>query len=91
LRKVLAATHRQVWWPATGHVLDVSDHLPVWHEASRSYVDPLTGEALPTWEEALDAIGEHDEPWYVVRFGTKFDAQGVLGCAGMAADRIARS
>ena len=79
LRKVLAATYHQAWWPATGHVLSVGDHPPQWHESSHRYVDPLTGESLPTWDEALDAIGEHDEPWHVARFGTKFDAQGVLG------------
>ena len=31
--------------------------LPVWHEASGSYVDPAPGELLPTWDQALDAIG----------------------------------
>ncbi len=45
---------------------------------ARSYVDPGTGEILPTWEAALDAIGPHDEPLHVARFGPKFDAQGVL-------------
>jgi len=78
LRKVLAATYHQVWWPATSDVLYDGNHLPVWHDASRRYVDPLTGEFLATWDEALDAIGEHDEPRHVVRFGAKFDAQGVL-------------
>jgi hypothetical protein len=29
---------------------------------------------LPTWHQALDAIGHDDEPWHVARF----DAQGVL-------------
>ena len=54
------------------------DHLPVWDEATDTYVDPRTGEVLPTWDEALDAIGDHDEPRHVVRFGDRFDAQGVL-------------
>jgi len=53
-------------------------NLPVWHEASGNYLDPATGELLPTWDQALDAIGEHDEPLHVARFGAKFDAQGVL-------------
>ena len=53
-------------------------HLPVWHEASGRYLDPATGEFLPTWDEALDAIGEADEPQHVARFGTRFDAQGVI-------------
>ena len=54
------------------------DHLPVWHEATGSYIDPATGEVLRTWDQALDAIGEHDAPLHVARFGAKFDAQGVL-------------
>ena len=33
---------------------------------------------LPTWDQALDAIGDEDEPWHVARFGDRFDAQGVL-------------
>ena len=37
-----------------------------------------TGEVLPTWDEALDAIGADDEPLHVARFGDRFDAQGVL-------------
>jgi hypothetical protein len=53
-------------------------HLPVWHEASGRYLDPATGEFLPTWDEALDTIGGDDQPLHVARFGPKFDAQGVL-------------
>ena len=33
---------------------------------------------LPTWDQALDAIGDQDEPLHVARFGARFDAQGVL-------------
>ncbi len=33
---------------------------------------------LPTWDQALDAIGDGDEPLHAARFGTRFDAQGVL-------------
>jgi hypothetical protein len=78
LRQVLAATYHQVWWPVTNRVCFDGDHLPVWHEESGRYLDPATGELLPTWDEALDAIGPHDTPRHVARFGTKFDAQGVL-------------
>jgi hypothetical protein len=53
-------------------------NLPVWHEASGNYLDPATGEILPSCDEALDAIGDHDEPLHVARFGQRFDAQGVL-------------
>jgi hypothetical protein len=78
LRRVIAATYHQVWWPSTDAVRFDGDHLPVWHEASGSYLDPETGEVLPTWDQVLDAIGPHDQPLHVARFGAKFDAQGVL-------------
>jgi len=58
---------------------DDDAHRPVWHEPSGNYLDPATGEFLPTWDDALDAIGPEDEPLHVVRFGPKLDAQGVLG------------
>ena len=50
----------------------------MWDEHGCTYVDPCTGEVLPTWEQALDAIGDQDEPVHVARFGDRFDAQGVL-------------
>jgi hypothetical protein len=78
LRQVLVATYHQVWWPPTGTVRYDDGNLPLWHEASSSYLDPATGELLPTWDEALDAIGADDEPLHVARFGAKFDAQGVI-------------
>jgi hypothetical protein len=78
LRKVLAATYHQVWWPAANVVRFDGDHLPVWHETSRCYLDPDSGELLPSWDEALDAIGPADQPRHVVRFGPKFDARGAL-------------
>jgi hypothetical protein len=78
LRQVLAATYHQVWWPDTSAVRFHDDELPVWHEASGAYVDPATGEVLPSWDEALDAIGPEDEPQHVTRFGERFEAQGVL-------------
>jgi replication initiator protein RepSA len=37
---------------------------------------PATGEVLPTWDQALDELG--DQPHHVARFGEQFDAQGVL-------------
>ena len=50
----------------------------MWDEHAATYLDPATGEVLPTWDEALDAIGDEDEPLHVARFGERFDAQGVL-------------
>jgi Replication initiator protein, pSAM2 len=89
LRRVLAATYHQVWWPSTSAVKYAGDHLPVWDEHSGSYLDPETGELLPTRDQALDAIGTDDEPRHVARFGEQFKAEGVLagsrdaaGCIG---------
>jgi len=78
IRRVLAATYHQVWWPGTSAVRFDGDQLPVWDEHTGSYLDPATGEVLPTWDQALDAIGRDNEPHHVARFGSRFDAQGVL-------------
>jgi hypothetical protein len=78
LRQVIAATYHQVWWLSTAVVRYEGDELPDWHPASGNYVDPVTGEILPTWDQALDNIGPAGEPLHVARFGPKFDAQGVL-------------
>ena len=78
LREVIAATYHQVWWPIDRDVKYDGGHLPVWDEHTGTYLDPDTGEVLPTWDQALDAIGDEDEPLHVARFGARFDAQGVL-------------
>jgi Replication initiator protein, pSAM2 len=78
LRRVLAATYHQVWWPNATEVKYDGDEQPVWDESTGTYLDPATGEVLPTWDQALDAISDEDEPWHVARFGIRFDAQGVL-------------
>jgi hypothetical protein len=78
LREVIAATYHQVWWPSTQQVRFDGGHLPAWDEDKATYLDSDTGEVLPTWDEALDAIGVGDEPLHVARFGDRFDAQGVL-------------
>ena len=78
LRRVLAATYHQVWWPDTAAIRYDGGQMPVWDEGAGTYLDPATGEVLPTWDDALDAIGDDDEPLHVARFGERFDAQGVL-------------
>ena len=78
LRRVLAATYHQVWWPDKPVKYRNGDQLPVWDDQAGRYVNPATGEILPTWDEALDGIGSYDLPWHVARFGERFDAQGVL-------------
>ena len=85
LRRVLAATYHQVWWPDVPVKYGDGDELPVWHDQVSGYVDPATGEVLPTWDEALDAISAYDLPWHVARFGERFDAQGVLAGSPQAA------
>jgi hypothetical protein len=85
LRQVLAATYHQVWWPSTDVVRHEDGNLPVWHEPTGRFIDPVTGEFLPTWDQALDAIGPDEEPVHTARFGPRFDAQGVLaGSRGAA-------
>jgi hypothetical protein len=78
LRRVLTATYHQVWWPDTSLVRFDGGELPAWDEHTGNYVDPATGEVLPSWDDALDAIGTDAEPLHVARFGDRFDAQGVL-------------
>ena len=78
IRKVAAATYHQVWWPRTDEPVYDGDRLPVWDEHTGGYVDPDTGRPLPTWDEALDAIGDDDEPAHVARFGPQVHAEGVL-------------
>ena len=67
---VVARCHRPSSTTATS--------CPSGTRAIGGYLDPATGEVLPTWDQALDAIGDEDEPWHVARFGVRFDAQGVL-------------
>jgi hypothetical protein len=78
VRRVIAATYHQVWWPSTDTVRFDGDELPVWDEHLGTYLDSATGEVLPTWDQALDAIGPHDDPVHVARFGPEFHAEGVL-------------
>ncbi|MFV2195550.1 replication initiator [Nocardiopsis sp. LOL_012] len=91
LRQIAAATYHQVWWPNADRVVYEGDRLPVWDEDTATYLDPATGEVLPTWDEALDALDEdpNAQPHHVARFGRQLDAKGVV--AGSAdADRCVR-
>jgi Replication initiator protein, pSAM2 len=76
LREVRAATYHQVWWPPHDKAVYVG-RLPVWTD--RGYADPETGELLPSWEHALDALdAEPDaQPAHVVRFGEQDDMKGI--------------
>jgi len=74
-----------VWWPPTDRIVYPNGRLPIWDAAAGDdgvggYVDPDTGEVLPTWDDALDALGADPdaEPLHVVRFGPQVHAEGVL-------------
>jgi hypothetical protein len=77
IKQIAAATYHQVWWPSTDRVVFDGDELPVWDDQV-GYLAPRTGEVLPTWDEALDAIGDDDEPLHVLRFGEQVKPIGVL-------------
>ncbi|MFI7641582.1 replication initiator [Nonomuraea sp. NPDC049400] len=79
IKQIAAATYHQVWWPSADQVLFEGDHLPVW-ENGIGYLDPGTGQVLPTWDQALDQLDADPaaEPLHVVRFGDQVDVQGVL-------------
>src|SRR5690606_27658210 len=77
VRQVAAATYHQVWWPHFDQPLYPVDRPPVWDATVDGYVDPTTGDPLPTWGQALDALDDPDAtPAYVVRLG-RIDARGV--------------
>ena len=85
LRRVIAATYHQAWWPSTDTVRFDAQHAPAWDEQRARYLDPATGELLPTWDDALDAIGPHDQPVHVARLGPQFKGKGVLASSRNAA------
>jgi hypothetical protein len=81
VKQVAAATYHQVWWPAHDELVYSPDgEVPVWDEAARTYRDPNNGRALPTWDEALDALDANEaaEPAHVVQLG-KVDPKGIRG------------
>ncbi|MEV4014395.1 replication initiator [Nonomuraea angiospora] len=79
MKQIAAATYHQVWWPPCDQVRFEGEHLPVWQDGV-GYVDPDTGEVLPTWDQALDELDEDDtaEPLHVIHFGDQVDVKGVL-------------
>lgn len=99
LRQVVEATYHQVWWPSVDRVVfGEGDAEPVWSEG-HGYVHPGTGEVLPSWDEALDALearedrasadgGGPGEPLHVTRFGAQMDMQGVLAGSSDADQRV---
>jgi hypothetical protein len=80
LRQVTAATYHQVWWPPATERRYEPDQPPVWDGQAGGYVDPDTGQPLPTWGQALDTQDADPEarPAHVVRFGAQLQARGVV-------------
>nr|WP_221482829.1 helitron helicase-like domain-containing protein [Sphaerisporangium siamense] len=86
VKAVAAATYHQVWWPSGDVVRFEGDHLPVWvtddlgDGQAGDYLDPRTGEVLPTWDQALDLLDadEAAQPFHVVRLGEQVDVKGVV-------------
>lgn len=92
VRAVTAATYHQVWWPHFDQENEVysGDKLPVWDALKATFVDPDTGQALPSWDDALDILDTVDdlEPAHVVRFGAQVDPGHMKGVIpGEKADR----
>jgi hypothetical protein len=89
VKQLTAATYAQVWWPTADTAVFSDNAPPAWdpalNDGAGGFVDPVTGEPLQTWHEALDALepGPDDvvdtaEPRQVVRFGEQLDVKGVL-------------
>ncbi len=55
LKAVVRATYHQVWWPPVEDPVYVQ-RVPVWDAAVEGYIDPDTGQVLPTWGQALDEL-----------------------------------
>ncbi|HYU02898.1 MAG TPA: replication initiator, partial [Jatrophihabitantaceae bacterium] len=91
LRRVLAATYANVWWPPIDEpVYTDPARLPVWDVDDFGvgrFVDPTTGTPLPSWDEALRAVDEDATvaPMHTLRAGPRHDIQGLI--AGQQADQ----
>jgi Replication initiator protein, pSAM2 len=83
VRQVAAATYHQLWWPPCHRPVYLGGNLPVWDERSGRYVGPTTGEVLPTWDEAVDAMDADPaaKPAHVVKLGEQLDYQGIIASA----------
>ncbi|PUB28601.1 hypothetical protein C8K30_10317 [Promicromonospora sp. AC04] len=79
VKQVAAATYFAAWWPpCTDADVVYGEHAepPVWDEETANYLDPTTGELLPTWTEATTEL---ENPAHVVRLGKQVDIKGLLG------------
>lgn len=80
IRQLAAATYHQVWWPHFNEPT-YPDRLPFFDHPAQKFVDPDTGEPVPTWTEVMDLMDSVDElePAHVIRFGSQIDVKGILG------------
>ncbi|WP_405149363.1 helitron helicase-like domain-containing protein [Nocardia salmonicida] len=81
LRAVTAATYRQIWWPHFDKPVYHDGAMPEWDYVAGTFVDPQTGDPLPSWDDALAVMDEVDdlEPAHVVRFGVQKKPIQILG------------
>ena len=84
VKGVWAGSYVSIWWPPIVRVIfseDQPQHWPIWAGEEVGYLDPATGEPLPTWAQALDDLDadEDAEPFHVVRWGKQTDVKGLLG------------
>jgi hypothetical protein len=89
-RQVVEATYHQIWWPTHEQVVYDGCELPVWRDGI-GYVDPLTGQVLTTFQEALDDLDRDPDarPAHVIRFGSQLDVQGIIATETDADRRVA--
>lgn len=89
LRQLVKATYDQLWWPP--HDTPVyTDRLPDWDHTAESFVDPDTGQVLPTFDQAQAQVDEDPDatPAHVMRFGTRMDIQGIIATQADAGRRV---
>ena len=76
LRAIAAATYHQVWWPHHDELRYTGASVPRWNDDAHGFVDPDTGEELPTFDDAVEQL---DTPAHVVRLGPQVHVKGILG------------
>jgi hypothetical protein len=88
LRQVVNATYHQLWWPSFDNPVYV-ERIPIWD--GTDYIDPDTGEVLPTWSQAMARLDTDPEarPAHVLRFGKQLDMAGI-DAGTEKADRVLR-
>jgi hypothetical protein len=76
LRAIAAATYHQVWWPAHDQITYSGSNVPRWDDRAHGFVNPDTGESLPTFDQACEELSE---PAHVVTLGPQVHVKGILG------------